>query len=478
MGDRLAGARRRLRKLSARLAQFRVREGDTGPSSSAGSARVSVIVPVFNAMPYLRELLDSLADQDLDPALFEVIAVDDGSTDGGGRLLDDVASRHPNWRVIHEKNSGWPGHPRNVGIDAATGDYLFFCDADDRMGPESLRRMVAFADEHDVDVVAPRLVALGGRRIQSSLFTATVVDVDARTVLATLSPQKLIRRSLIEAHGIRFPEGKIRLEDGMMLTRCYLRSRRIAILADYDHYFLRQRDDGRNISSERVHPESYTESVTELARIILELEPDPRTAELMVLDLFRRKALRFYAPERLPAMSALTRRRWVHAHVRFMERFVPERLDSHLEFPYRQRAQLIRSRDISGLESLASTQRLLEQNPRASRVTLDAEAVSFDVDLDPADEVDIARIVARVRDGDAEAAGGIERRGTSRHAVFARADLAELGPVLVDVVVELRAGDIVGTPRRVRAPAEGLPLASGSCRIYSTVKGNLSVDLR
>ncbi|WP_345600457.1 glycosyltransferase family A protein, partial [Thermocatellispora tengchongensis] len=126
-------------------------EGDSGESSSADTALVSVVVPVHNAMPYLAELLESLEQQDMDRRLYEVIAVDDGSTDSGGRVLEAFAARNPNARVIHQPNSGWPGKPRNVGLAASRAEYVFFCDADDYLGPEALPRMVDYAQEHDVD---------------------------------------------------------------------------------------------------------------------------------------------------------------------------------------------------------------------------------------------------------------------------------------------------------------------------------------
>ncbi len=476
--DRLAGARRRLKRQVARVAQIRVRAGDSGPTTSSATARVSVVVPVFNAMPYLRELLDSLVAQDLDPALFEVIAVDDGSTDGGGRLLDDYSARYGNWRIIHQRNSGWPGHPRNVGIDAGAGAYVFFCDADDRLGPEALRRMVAFADEHEVDVLAPRMVGVGGRRIQSSLFTGTVVDVDTRTILATLSPQKLIRRELLDSHGIRFPEGRIRLEDGMMLTRCYLASRRTAILADYDYYFIRRRDDGTNISSERAEPESYTRSVAEIARIITDSATDPGLAELMVLDLHRRKVLRFYAPARYRAMSAATRRRWLRAHSDFMERFVPERLETELEFPFRQRSELIRAGDADGLLALAATEEALTPNHHVLRPRVDEETVTFDLQLDSTAEYEAIHILARARHTDAALTFPVRRTGGAHTVVLPRSELEDLGRVLVDLFVRLRTDGVEGPPRRLNAPVEGLPADSPGIRLYATVRGNLSLDLR
>ena len=102
--------------------------------------RVSVVVPVYEAMPYLRTLLVSLLAQDLGPDDYEVVAVDDGSTDDGPRLLDELARVHPQLRVVHQENSGWPGAPRNRGLDLARGRYVFFADADDEMGPRARQR--------------------------------------------------------------------------------------------------------------------------------------------------------------------------------------------------------------------------------------------------------------------------------------------------------------------------------------------------
>ena len=115
-------------------------------SSHGHEIAVSVIIPVFNAMPYLEGLMDSLLDQGLSPHEYEIIAVDDGSTDEGPVVLDRYAARYPQVVVIHQANSGWPGIPRNRGLAAARGRFVFFADADDQMGREALGRMVDFAD--------------------------------------------------------------------------------------------------------------------------------------------------------------------------------------------------------------------------------------------------------------------------------------------------------------------------------------------
>ena len=84
--------------------------------------KVSVIVPVFNAAPYLRRCLDSLLAQTLKEV--EIICVDDGSTDGSGDILDAFAGRDARLRVVHRPHAG-AGAARNAGLGLATGEYLF-----------------------------------------------------------------------------------------------------------------------------------------------------------------------------------------------------------------------------------------------------------------------------------------------------------------------------------------------------------------
>lgn len=88
----------------------------------------SVIIPVYNVAPYLRECLDSLLAQTFTD--WEAICVDDGSTDGSGSILDVYAATDKRFQVIHKKNEG-VSVARNVGLDIANGQYVLFLDSDD-----------------------------------------------------------------------------------------------------------------------------------------------------------------------------------------------------------------------------------------------------------------------------------------------------------------------------------------------------------
>ncbi len=110
---------------------------------------VSVIIPVYNKEKYLRQCLKSVLSQDLEA--FEIIAVDDGSTDSCGKILDEYAAADPRLKVIHQKNASC-GFARNTGLDLAKGEYILFLDSDDFLHQNQLRPAYEFAVSHDADI--------------------------------------------------------------------------------------------------------------------------------------------------------------------------------------------------------------------------------------------------------------------------------------------------------------------------------------
>ncbi len=113
---------------------------------------MSVIVPVYNAEKYLRECFDSIVAQKNFNEL-EVIAVDDGSKDSSGAICNEYSDKYDNFIVIHQQNAGVSA-ARNAGINAASGEFIGFVDADDYIFPEMFTSMLSKADEHSADMVA------------------------------------------------------------------------------------------------------------------------------------------------------------------------------------------------------------------------------------------------------------------------------------------------------------------------------------
>jgi glycosyltransferase involved in cell wall biosynthesis len=212
---------------------------------------VSVVLAVHNTMPYLTACLASLAGQTIGAGRMEVVAVDDGSTDGSAAELDRFARRHPGLcTVLRQPNSGGPAGPFNRGLDAAAGRYVFFLGADDRLGPEALERLVAAADAWGSDVVLGRVVGVNGRHIYQDVYARTEPDLDLfdSPLPRSLANTKLFRRALLERHAIRYREDmRIGSDLPFTLAACY-RADRISVLADYDYYYAVRRFGDGNIT--------------------------------------------------------------------------------------------------------------------------------------------------------------------------------------------------------------------------------------
>lgn len=111
---------------------------------------LSIIIPVYNAEKYLKDCLDSVFAQNLDS--FEVICVNDGSTDHSADIIQDFQQNHSNLSLIQQVNQG-PSSARNTGLKHANGDYVFFLDNDDTfLSNHFLHEIVSTAQKHSVDI--------------------------------------------------------------------------------------------------------------------------------------------------------------------------------------------------------------------------------------------------------------------------------------------------------------------------------------
>lgn len=114
-------------------------------------AQVSVIIPVYNVEKYLSRCLDSLLAQTF--ADFEVICVNDGSTDGSGQILEEYAQKDVRIKVLTQKNQG-QSIARNKGLDIAIGEYVYFVDSDDFIHTQTLEILLAVAQKTKSPVIA------------------------------------------------------------------------------------------------------------------------------------------------------------------------------------------------------------------------------------------------------------------------------------------------------------------------------------
>lgn len=179
------------------------------PLPETGAERdVDVIIPVYNAAPFLRECLDSVFRQE--GVRFRVIAVDDGSTDGSGGILD--AYDDARLTVIHQENRGLAG-ARNRGIDAGSAPYLYFLDADDLLAPDCLQALLRCARKQSADLVegAFRAIREDGRDLRRSAHAEG--PLPGGQAAFGFACGKLFRRELFSR--LCFPEAYL-FEDSVM----------------------------------------------------------------------------------------------------------------------------------------------------------------------------------------------------------------------------------------------------------------------
>lgn len=149
--------------------------------------KYSVIVPVYNAERFLEKCLTSLASQTVDRSEYEVLMIDDGSTDASREICDRFAAS-PNFKYFY-KNNGGPSSARNYGITVSEGDYLLFVDSDDWCEPDFLKTVdenVADYDflihgylvEYPNDTLVKNPAPFSGKRDDARLFSDRITTLD------------------------------------------------------------------------------------------------------------------------------------------------------------------------------------------------------------------------------------------------------------------------------------------------------------
>jgi glycosyltransferase involved in cell wall biosynthesis len=249
---------------------------------------VTVVVGAYEAMPYLVRTLESVEAQTLGSHRIELVAVDDGSTDGTGEYLDEFAARSAvPTRVVHQENSGGPSGPRNVGLSMARGRYVFFLDADDYFADDALERMVAMADKAGTDVVLGKLAGVN-RKAPNSMFKRTVerADIYNSRVIYTLSAEKLFRRELLVRQDIRFDTSLYTGEDQMFTLTAYVRGNGVSVVAGAPCLYIVGRDDGKQVtkSGNYVHRFDSAVAITDLVAELI--PPGANRDKVMVRPLW------------------------------------------------------------------------------------------------------------------------------------------------------------------------------------------------
>jgi CDP-glycerol glycerophosphotransferase len=198
---------------------------------------VSIVVPVFNTASYLPACIDSLLAQDF--ADFEIIAVNDASTDGSADILVEYAVRDARIRVFTlaaDGNRG-PSACRNRALDEAIGEYVWCVDSDDLVMPGALAYLYGEAKRKNADIVAFNGERFSAQSTREAIYARAIAQgpISGEAWIVHLSAVRemrhyvwlmFCRRGLLDAHHLRFPESILH-EDIPWVTETYLRAARL-----------------------------------------------------------------------------------------------------------------------------------------------------------------------------------------------------------------------------------------------------------
>ncbi|MDE1383153.1 MULTISPECIES: glycosyltransferase [Bacillus] len=315
--------------------------------------KITVAVPCYNSERYISRCIDSLVNQSMPADEYEIICVDDRSTDRTVDILHEYESRYTQLKVIKRKtNSGGPGKPRNQAIEAAKGKYIFFVDSDDFLGPEALERMYRFAEEHDSDVVLGKMKGVNGRPVPQAIFKQTNPDVgliDSALVYA-LGPTKMFRVSMLRENDIDFPSNIQATEDQVFVMSAYLHAHKISVLADYDCYYAVLRE-GEHMTFAYVSPEDYYGAM----KVIIDMIKSSTLSESQKEKLTAKFLNRHFEFSRTTDFTEVLETEseqieWMNELHLFVEKNISPAIDLLVKNHFRLKLFFIRNNDLTGFK--------------------------------------------------------------------------------------------------------------------------------
>lgn len=209
--------------------------------------RLSVIVPVYNSRNYLVKCLDSILQQDFDS--FELICVNDGSTDDSETILRSYKTKFSNYKIINKTNGGLSS-ARNAGLDVASGEFVAFIDSDDYINPGMFKELVdLFEDDVDLVMCGTSVEYMSWTNLKRSddvYFKIThgrneTINSGMFNKMNVCAWNKYFRMELIKKYNIRFPEG-LWYEDAAFFW-CYMSiSRNISCTPNKYYNYIRYKN--------------------------------------------------------------------------------------------------------------------------------------------------------------------------------------------------------------------------------------------
>lgn len=205
---------------------------------------ISFVIPAYNVEKYIQRCVESIYAQMKEQGLFEVIVVDDGSTDGTLNTLRRLQAEYEKLIVLEQSNQG-PGAARNAGLEKSQGRYIWFVDADDYISENAVAFLLKRLNDEQLDFICfnAKTIDIVGREIISNfprkMIGSTITGVEALKQGFNINSVCLIvwRKSFLERIGVRFLPNVIRGEDSLFCFTAELQAEKILIVDDYFYIY-------------------------------------------------------------------------------------------------------------------------------------------------------------------------------------------------------------------------------------------------
>jgi len=249
---------------------------------------LSILIPVYNGEDYIENAIVSLCQQDIKPEEYEIIVIDDGSTDGTIDIIEKLAELYPNIKINSQKNRG-VGNARNVGLNLSKGKYIYFLDADDYILNNTLAKIIDEAEKNDLQIIGFKSRTIKNTETDLS----TIIENRESLELTTICDGKtyignygyrpeiwwyIINREFLLTTNLTFYDRKF-LQDSYYTPALFMKANRMAYLPlDVHRYRLSNNSVTRNTTKShiRTHIDDMMFAIKALKNIIDDISIEPK----------------------------------------------------------------------------------------------------------------------------------------------------------------------------------------------------------
>jgi glycosyltransferase involved in cell wall biosynthesis len=258
--------------------------------------RLSIIIPVYNVEQYLADCLQSVTAQDIPKNEYEIIVINDGSTDNSKKILEEASNCHSNILFIDQPNGG-VSSARNKGLDNVRGEYILFIDSDDRIDENSISDLLDFAEKNNTDLLQFENRIIRDKQVDSPLpccSQPTLFETKEDYLKTCFFSKRiwhvemwrfLFKRTLIEDNGIRFNREISMGEDQLFSLRCISHAGKIGYTPQKIYNYL-IRSGSAMTSFSHKHALSQLKSACEVKSLLSTTSKKPGEFETLFYQRF------------------------------------------------------------------------------------------------------------------------------------------------------------------------------------------------